>query len=190
MLLFAAMLFYLASTSGSALPQVSAPEEPSIALRISLPKDTCRAGDVLKLRVEIENMGHEPVFVGSQIWNVADWIQSLQLVVTDEGGKPYSVKTGLPPFVMPSKDTFTEALVKNWVPLQPGHFYGSTLTLEQPFQKRPGRYKIHALLKCMGMYAPLYYNTLAQHPEEIRKLPYSAWEGIVESNTLSFQVKP
>jgi len=163
--------------------------KPPLELRLSLRMNTFRIGEPIEIDVRLVNKGNEPLFVGSGMPEIADWIYSLHLDVSDSRGNRCAQSIMLPPFVRaPDADEgFTNSLVRRWLVLFPSYFYGTTTVLDMETVeclRKPGRYRIRAFYSSMGMDADLYYNPLASQPTEVAKLPFKSWKGTIESNPI------
>lgn len=168
-----------------------------LELHISVTQSPVRAGQPVKVRVEVMNSGKTDVFIGSKMMpQVNDWIYAVTFnVMTQKGeGTPRTIIGGR--FVAPpnsNNEPFSTALAKDWILLPVGYSYGTTTTLDSsffPVLAKPGCYKIQATYRSQGMSAPLYYNALFRSPDKIAQLPGKSWVGIIGSNVAWVKIIP
>ena len=92
-----------------------------------------------------------------------------------------------------NKPPLAVELSKYWIALPPGHFYGGEVVLDSRSYERlgiPGRYRIEGQYHSAGFFVrDDIGNPLAAYVEELKRLPYQAWEGTVCTNSVWIEVK-
>jgi len=173
--------------------RVSSQASPYSALTVRLVslKEVYKLGDPVQLRIEIENVGPTPIYVGNEI-PTHDWLYHLDLNVTDTDGK---VSNKLHFFHPQMPDVPQEsdiiALTKRWLVLQPGYFYGTIVQINPEFfesMRKPGEYWIQGIYSCEGIEANVSYNQLARSPAFVEQLPYRSWKGRVQTNAVKVRI--
>jgi hypothetical protein len=82
-------------------------------------------------------------------------------------------------------------LPKYWIALPPNHFYGTEVVIEPSYFKRlsiPGKYQIRGKYNSQGFLAKDVNNPLLHYAEELKRLPYEAWVGEVETNSVAIEI--
>ena len=90
----------------------------------------------------------------------------------------------------PSED-FAATLVRDWVSIPPGHFYGGTLELNAetyPELRFAGQYRITGRFSSGGFLGQNCYYKLKNFSKEIGSLPAKTWRGTVETNSVVVRV--
>jgi hypothetical protein len=187
----AALLLSLLFLNSSGLQggQESKAGKASIELRLSVQKKVIRPGGSLEVRVEIWNIGSRDIFVGQNLDSPGS-ISELSLRL--EGGvEPSGETAGVAGDSLPDPD-FVRVLTRYWLPLPPGHFYGRIVKMYPdafPKLDKRGRYRLRAEYSCIGF--PTWgkgHNGLELDPEQSARLPFKAWKGKVESNSVWIEV--
>ncbi len=173
---------------------VSSQSSPNSALTVRLVplKEVYKLAEPVQFRVEIENLGSTPIYVGNEI-PTHDWLYHLDLIVTDTDGK-ISNKLHFfhpqMPDVIPQESDIS-ALTKRWLLLRPGYFYGTIVQITPEFfefLKKPGEYWIQGIYSCEGIDANFSYNQLARSPTFVEQLPYRSWKGRVRTNAAKVRI--
>jgi|SRR5208282_1612122 len=166
-------------------------ESTSLSVKVSALEGTVPSGQDPQLRVEIWNEGAGDVFVCKDFERVSWPYCSLTLYVEDASGRRAGPQGGIAAdFYHASKQTLSEILLRDWVALRPGHFYGTTVTLHTdvyPQLRKPGVYRISAEYTSAGLLAG-YQGSVASEPGDIARLPATAWEGTVQSAAVVIHV--
>jgi hypothetical protein len=91
--------------------------------------------------------------------------------------------------------TNPSVLTKYWIPLPPGHFYGRVVKMYPdsfPKLDKRGRYLLKAEYFCIGFPTEGIngrgMNGLELDPEQSARLPFKAWKGKIESNSVRIEV--
>jgi hypothetical protein len=178
--------------SGLQGTQESKAGEPSIELRLSVQKKVIRPGGSLEVRVEIWNTGSRDIFVGQNLDSHGS-ISELSLRL--EGGVEPSGETAASAGDSLNDPNFASVLTKYWIPLPPGHFYGRVVKMYPdsfPKLDKRGSYRLKAEYFCIGFPTEGIngrgMNGLELDPEQSARLPFKAWKGKVESNSVRVEV--
>jgi hypothetical protein len=136
------------------LPQSSRPA-PKIEVRLSLPKPSIVSGAHVLVRVELRNVGAEPIFVPTKIpLNAWGDPGSLQVGLVDSNGHGLGGTEGGFDRFGPPKEDFYKLVFENWVVLFPAHFFGTTVDITYAAFRgvlKPGHYRIIASYSAYGM---------------------------------------
>jgi hypothetical protein len=163
------------------LPQSSRPA-PKIEVRLTLPKPSIASGAPVLVRVELRNVGSEPIFVPSKVpVNAGGDPGDLEVRLRDSNGHWLPGRTGAADRIGPPREDFYKLLFEYWVVLPPGYSYGTTADLTYgPFigTLKPGRYQITASYGAYGMDSKNMNNPLGAYLDRISSLPYASWEGV------------
>ena len=82
-------------------------------------------------------------------------------------------------------------LSRYWIALSPGHFYGGEVVMTSdffPVLKAPGRYRIQGKYHSRGFLAKDINNPLLQYAQELKQLPFEAWVGEIETNSVWIEI--
>ncbi len=175
--------------------QPAAKPENEIVVKIQANKNVFVPGESVHLHVEIWNEGPKDIFVSK---NFSLYDGSLEILLhygtkvdgpTERGSADYWPRdpndTNKPPLAI--------ELSKYWMALPPGHFYGGEVVLDSRSYERlriPGRYRIEGQYYSGGFFVrDDFGNPLADYVEELKRLPYQAWEGKVNTNPVWIEVK-
>ena len=166
---------------------------PKLEVRISTKQNRIRVGESLTLRAEIPNEGKETVYVGTQLDGPDNALSRLRLDIFANGkivggterssgdyGRYRDDDSRKPPLA-------TE-FSKYWVALPPGHFYGSDKVLPPSEFEGPGKYSIRGTYTSDGFSKAGDNNPLAGYAVELKLMPYQAWTGEVNTNSVSIEV--
>jgi hypothetical protein len=179
-------------SSGLQGTQESKAGEASIELRLSVQKKVIRPGGSLEVRVEIWNTGSRDIFIGQ---NLDRWGSISELSLHLEGGvEPHGETAGVAGDSL-NDPNFASVLTKYWLPLPPGHFYGRVVKMYPdsfPKLDKRGRYRLKAEYSCIGFPTEGIngrgMNGRELDPEQSAKLPFKAWKGKIESNSVPIVV--
>jgi hypothetical protein len=175
-------------------PQTQDTESKQIEVRLIPKKKSINVGEALEVRVEIWNIGSKPLFIEKDIYELC-------------GGSPLSLRLELGPAMKPqarpgcasdcvytAKDSFARRLVYLWTSLPKGDFYGTVVTMDPEFfpeLKTPGRWRLRGTYKSVGGLSSSHCfdsAPIADNDEQIKGLPYEAWQGEVDTNTVWIEV--
>ena len=168
--------------------------EPRISVRISCDHHRFYAGEDIRLHVEIWNVGDQDLFFLKDISTVSNALAKLDLTWY-QGNKPVG------PWVAITSDSFSSErstypplvgeLPRYWIAIPPKHFYGAEVVLEASSfgrLKALGRYRIQGVYSSRGFLAQDINNPLFHYAEELKQLPYEAWVGQAETNSLWIEI--
>ena len=158
----------------SSFSQSSTAEASSLQLHLSAEQTRFRIGETIPLRIEIENLGTQDVFIA----NYTDAPSSLLLSIRDVSGKVY-------PDEEMSGSHIQSAFNEWWTRVSVLHFYGINQkinTTSHPFLTKQGKYRITAKYVSKGGKTPA--NVQWGIPS------YTVWAGEIESNMIEIEVLP
>ena len=180
-----------------ATPQTDAETNRQLEVRLTPLKKATRAGEPLKVRVEIRNTSPATFFIAKDIYELCGPFSPLSLRL--ELGPPMKPQPGhgcASDCLWDSKATFARRLVTAWTSLPAGNFYGTVISMypdEFPQLNTPGRWRLRGTYKSTGDLSTEYCldaSPVANNKELIDNLPYKAWRGQVDSNTVWIEVLP
>ena len=96
--------------------------------------------------------------------------------------------------VYTAKDSFARRLVYRWTTLPTRDFYGTVVAMDPasfPQLNTPGRWRLRGTYKSIGNLSSSHCWDTAPIPdneEQIKGLPYEAWQGEVNTNTVWIEV--
>ena len=161
-----------------------------IEVKLAAEKNSVPAGGSLEIQVQIRNVSHETLFIGK---NILSFDPVSKLVIHLEGGKPTSgpgVGSAVD-YVADPNISFANSLVKHWIALPPGHFYGTVMMAGPkmlPQLSTPGHYLLSGHYISGGFNTLLSFDGVKLNPDDAGKLPYKAWRGKVETNSVPIEV--
>ena len=165
-----------------------------IEVRLLPRTKSIRVGDSLDVRVEIWNVSSHPFFIKKAIYEPCGPSSPLSLRL--ELGPPLKSQKGIACAgdCLEGSDNFTTKMVNRWISLPPKTFYGTVLRMDPDFfpqLKTPGRWRLGGAYKSIGGLSSTSCLGPYPSPEETRQisaLPYAAWEGEVETNSVWVEV--
>ncbi len=163
---------------------------PKIELKIMPEKSVIRAGETLKVKVEIWNVGNDDIIIAQNIdatYGNSELELFLEVGSNLQGAAMRSVGDLIPDANPDLANTF----VKNWLTLNKHHYYGTVVFMDPinyPQLGKAGRYRIRAEYSSRGVSAIPGWNGGWLKQEDIDKLPFKDWKGTVNSNFVSIQV--
>ena len=164
-------------------------EKPALTVGLSARTSIIDPGGRLTLRVTVTNQGPRELFINKDI-SVANqkFVIYIKHGLKWEG--PLVVVAGdfRPDGVTP----FATLLSKHLIALAPGMFYRREVDMdprEYPQLRIPGKYLVKGEYSSRGFHEPGEGNPLIGREEEVSKLPFKAWEGRVETNSIWIEVK-
>jgi len=165
-----------------------------IEVRLIPKKKSIKAGEVLEVRVEIWNVSSKALFIKEAIYNLCA-VSPLSLRL--ELGPPPKPQPGhgcASDCVFTAKESFVTRLLYHWTTLSPGNFYGTAVALDPdnfPQLNTPGRWRLRGTYKSIGDLSSSPCFDTAPIPdikEQIKGLPYEAWQGTVDTNAVWVEV--
>ncbi len=188
-----ALIFLLpvVSTLGVANPSKPEASSPQIELKLTPEKSVIHPDDTLSLRVEIWNVGTEDTFVAQNIENIY-FNAVLTLYLETKSGWQGSNQVGAADAIPEAHPDLAKTFVINWLTLRKHYYYGTVIYMDPrnyPPLEKPGHYRVKAQYTSRGISPAFAYNAARLNQEDIEKLPFKAWEGTVDSNVVSIQVR-
>jgi hypothetical protein len=162
----------------SSIEQSPAAETSTLQLRISTEQTKYRISETISLRIEIDNLSTQDVFIGTSLINYTNAPSSLILNVKDRNGNAY-------PDAEMSGSHIQSAFSEWWTRVSVLSFYGINQQINvtsHPFLAKAGKYRISAKYVSKGGKTPA--NVEWHIPS------YSVWAGEIESNTIEIEVLP
>ena len=177
-------------------PQEQETKDPQVEVRRIPKKKSIKVGEVLEVRVEIRNVGTKPLFINYEIY---DLCVAAPLSLRLDLGPPLKPQTGpgeacAGDCVYTAKDSFVRRLLWRWTVLPPEHFYGTDIRLYPesfPQLYTPGRWRLGGTYKSVGNLSssPCWDTApIPDNAEQIKGLPYEAWQGKVDTNSVWINV--
>jgi hypothetical protein len=172
----------------------AAQEAPKqIEIRLTPKAQTIRVGETLEVRVEIWNVGRKEVFIEKSLYEPC---MRSPLSFYLDGGPPLNLQEPGQACAADCLDdpgeTITSRLVKRWVSLPPGHFYGTSVQLDPAFfpqLRTPGRWNLHGRYSSDGeLTSSVCMNNIVLDREQTEKLPYKSWKGEEDANIVRIEV--
>ncbi len=169
--------------------------KPKVSVRISVERMRLRLGEDVKLHVEIWNEGDQDIFVFKKIDDTfSNALATIHLTM-------YQGDQVVGPTMAAVSDSFSSErsvypplvseLPRYWIALPPKCFYGRELVMKSTWFEKlrvPGKYRIQGKYSSRGFLAQDVNNTLAHYAQELKELPYEAWVGSVETNSVLIEV--
>jgi hypothetical protein len=178
-------------------PQAQETKGTQIEVRLFPIKKSIKVGEVLRIQVEIRNVGSETLFIENSIYSPC--MPPTPLSLRFDLGPPLKPQTG-PGFgcasdcIYTAKDSFAGRLLHRWTVLSPRDFYGSIISVQPesfPQLTTPGRWRLSGTYKSIGNLSSSFCWDTAPIPdneEQIKGLPYEAWQGVVFTNSVWIEV--
>jgi len=186
-------VFFCAPPSQTQNPPANK-EEPQISVRISTRRTHFQPGEDIPLHVEIWNESGQDVFIYKTVAPFpSNALAKIDLTL-------YRGDKAVGPMFSISGDSFgserstypplADELPRYWIAIPPRHFYGGEVVMEASWfgLKRPGRYRIQGKYSSRGFLAQDINNPLLHYAQELKQLPYEAWVGSVETNSVWIEV--
>jgi hypothetical protein len=174
------------------LHQAQTKNEQSLIVKIVPIKTVVFSGENVDLRVEVWNEGSDEVFIGKNLGYPSDSTGGVELFVEHNSRLDRSMNKSAGDYIVDLKTPFASLVTSHFIALAPGHFYGQVVSMDPgdfPRIKIPGRYLIKGEYIAGGFYGGGEGNPLQGHEAEIKTLPYKAWEGRVDTNSVWMEVR-
>jgi|HubBroStandDraft_6_1064221.scaffolds.fasta_scaffold04720_8 hypothetical protein len=166
-----------------------------IEIRLTPTRKTIRAGEALEVRVEIQNVGKTELFIEKSIYQPCMY-SPLSFYL--DNGPPLSPQAragGCAGDCLDDpKETITNRLAKHWIALPVGHFYGAVVRLDPGFfpeLQTSGHWDLRGRYRSGGDLSSSFCVNLNHSTADIEpteKLPYRAWKGEEDTNTVRIEV--
>lgn len=192
---YSALLFGSRLESKSQEPSQADPGK-QLAVRISAKKHRIRSGDSLTLTVEVRNLGSTDIFVAKNIGQYGEENGSLALYLHYGSKVEGSSEGSAADFICSRSDDskkppLASQLSRYWLVLPPGHFYGAEIVMDASLFDHlniPGKYRVTGQYSSRGFLMNDEGNPLGCYVDELKQLPYQAWRGTVETNSIWMEV--
>ncbi len=191
-LLFLALGLLQPSTLGNSRPD----DSKQIEVRLLPKKKIIKAGETLEVRVEIRNTRSETFFIRKDIFQLCF---SSPLSLRLELGPPIKPQPGhgcASDCVYGAGESLARRLAFFWTILRPGHFYGAVVSMDAdtfPQLNTPGRWRLRGSYTTLADLSSSFCfdpTPIPDKDEQLKSLPYKAWQGEVETNTRWVEVIP
>jgi hypothetical protein len=176
---------------GAASPQDSNKVNKGIEVRISSKVRVVRAGTPLEVQVTILNVGKEDLFIEKDVYEMCRYSPlsfSLELGPTPTAGGWNCASDCLDDPSM----SFANRVVKRWIVLPAGNFYGTTVRIDPDFfpqLKTPGHWRLRGLYQAAGdLASSVCLDPVRLDPQQTEQLPYKAWSGKENTNVIWIEV--
>ena len=165
-----------------------------IQVRMSSESRITRAGEPLKLRVEIRNVGNTTVFIEKDLYRPCSQSPlTFQFDVRPTAKLKDRLACSADCLDDPN-ESHVNRFIKRWIPLQPDHFYGTVISLSPDFfpeLSSPGRWRLRAKYISGGdLTSSLCLSPVPLDRQWTDALPYKAWRGQEDTNAMWIRVLP
>jgi len=170
-------------------------ENNQIEVKLIPLQKSIKAGESLKVRVEIWNRGPKPLFIRQATYSLcASGPLSLRL----ELGPPVKPQEGVGcagDCIYGSEDSFAAKLANEWTIIPSGSFYGAVDEMYPdafPQLTTPGRWRLTGTYESRGdLSLSLCWNPkpAPDEQEQLKKLHYQAWQGTIETGKAWIEVR-
>jgi hypothetical protein len=166
-----------------------------ICVRISTERTRFHPGEDIRLHVEIWNTSDRDLFVFNKIDNTSsNALATLHLTMyhgSQQVGPTMAVTSDSFSSKRMSYPPLASELPRYWLLLPPKHFYGGEVVIRATWFEQlrtPGKYRIQGKYSSRGFLAQDVNNPLLHYAQELKQLPYEAWVGEVETNSVWVEV--
>src|SRR5258706_5586743 len=176
--------YQLTLPSAVAQAQKSNSGDGPVTVVLSLNRRVIYAGESLTASVLVENKGAAGVLLRGDIDNGTD---TLTLYLRHDRHVDGPVSHFASDTFYTSNPLLANLLLRKWLALGYGKFYGTTIVLDPkdyPQLLVPGRYLIYGQYSSHG-----FKEQFQGFRDEMTELPFKPWEGRLESNPISIEVK-
>jgi hypothetical protein len=166
--------------------------EQRIRVILTPVRSSIYSGQPAEFRVEIWNEGTEDVLIGKYLDGPDNTLSRLELFIVQGIKRERSRYRSAGDYASGHKEIFASILITNWIALAPGHFYGQKVTMDSqgfPNLKIPGKHEIRGEYISDNPFSPGVNNPLAEFRSDMQVLPYRAWEGRIDTNSVWIEVK-
>jgi hypothetical protein len=182
-----------AGSAGVANPQAPEKANKQIEVKISPKTRVVNAGEALEVQVEIWNVGSQQVFIEKTVHELFSYSPLTLRLELGPPLKPGEGHNGAADCADNPKEDFTSRLVRRWIPLPAGHFYGAVVRMDPdsfPELQTPGRWRLRGEYGSNGDLSSsvCVFHRTPLDPELVARLPYKAWQGKEETNTVWINV--
>jgi hypothetical protein len=169
--------------------------DAKISVRISTSRERFHLGDQVLVHIEIRNVSNENLFISKDIESrFSNALAVIRLALYHGNDVVGPTKAAAADSFASERTTYpplARELSRYWIALPPGHFYGGEVVMDSSWYERllvPGKYSIRGTYSSRGFLAQDVNNPLLHYADELQELPYRAWEGQVQTNTLPIEI--
>ena len=176
--------------------QIQDSDNEQIEVKLTPLKKSVKAGETLKVRVEVWNRGPKPIFIRQATYSLC---ASGPLSLRFELGPPVKPQQGVGcagDCIYSRDDTFAAKLASEWTVLPSGAFYGTVDEMYPeafPQLNTPGRWRLGGTYDSHSELSLSLCWNLKPAPDEeeqLKKMRYQAWQGTIETNKVWIEVVP
>jgi len=193
---FATILLFLMPRSAAQLdPSVPAKANSGVSVVLALQTRQISPGEPLRAKIIVENNGDSPLLVGNliQFGGAGHPVSRIEFSLRGSDGRLIT------PAVFLASDVFSEkkppnasaAFMDSYLLLRSGYSISKTFLIDARFFKElttPGSYGLSATYVSSGLsYPPVYYQA-GLSEEDIKSIPFKAWNGSITTNEVRFRV--
>jgi hypothetical protein len=185
------VLLPVVATLGVGYPTAPANSSPKIEVKLIPDKKAISPGETLKLKVEIWNVGATDILIAQNI--NATFGNSILRLFVKVGSKREGPAGPIADSIPEPDPDFEKTFVTNWLTLNNAHYYGTLVEMdpvEFPQLRKAGYYTLGAEYHSRGITSTPGWNGGYLKEEDIDKLPFKAWQGTIDSNLVTIQVRP
>ena len=183
-------------TASFGLAQEDRPDEraPQISVRMALPKKVFTVGEILRVKVQISNIGNKPVLVSNILSMSPNSPSHIEFELRDDhGGVSPSLKMIADTFSSSETASPSSALLGSWLLLNQGYSLAVEIKLDKElfeFLGKPGSYTLSGRYFSAGLFYPPTYRQIGLTEQDVKSVMFQSWNGNTTTNTLSFEVVP
>jgi len=148
-------------------------------------------GAPITLMVTITNDGQRSLFIGRDLPGIGSDGAQVTFLISDKHGRSPEGHAEAADRLGANLENLATAVLTNWLALPPGFSYSFPIDVrkEAPeFFGKKGLYKIQAVYHATGIRTQVASQRLQVSDEDIKRLPFAAWEGTAKSNEVWIQV--
>jgi hypothetical protein len=164
--------------------------DSEISIKIRPVKTEVRSGSSLDLRVEIVNQSEHDLLIYRNPGDQSSSPVAISFEIKNSLGayEPREEQAG--DCVMKSDpDSLPLAVLKRWITIPPKSSLVFNVSLgPSTFLARPGQYTVVAHYESIGLREESWTHCVKVTSSELEKLPFKAFEGKLESNSVTFTV--
>ena len=195
--LFAAVFMPLVFTSANSGQENVVPKR-QLEVHIALNRAEFHLGEPIELKLEITNVGQEPLLIPDNVSLFGDADAFLELELHGKKGLVLPrMGWASDCFPTPEKESKapSEILLGTFLLLRPGTSYVQRLTIHErlralQYELKPGYHTLRTYYSSDGLLVPSMCGTQGVTANDIKALPFRTWHGKVGTNKVSFRILP
>ena len=169
-----------------------------IKVHIALSRQTFHLGEPLDLRLEISNIGQEPLLIANSVslFGNDDAFLEIELHGKSRLLSPH-MGVAVDCFPTPEKNPkpASEIVLTSFLVLRSGTSYAQRLPLYDhlaalKYGLKPGSYTLKTYYSSRGLHSRSMCGTQGLTEDDVRSLPFKTWRGKVSTNEISFTILP